>query len=39
MNKKIKEIKDYFSLKQMKKEIYGYGYTISAIKYIIFTII
>ena len=33
------KIKDYFSLKQMKKEIYGYGYTVSGIKYLLMTII
>lgn len=31
--------KGYFSVKQMKKEIYGYGYTMSSIKYIIAIII
>lgn len=35
------KIKDYFSLKQMKKEIYGYDkrYTVSGIKYLLMTII
>lgn len=39
MNKQIEKIKNYFSLKQMKKEIYGYGYTMSGVKYILLVLL
>lgn len=35
MKQQIEKIKNYFSLRQMKKEIYGYGYTVSGVKYIL----
>lgn len=38
MSNLFKRIKEYFSIKQMKKEIYGYGYTCSGIKYFFFII-
>lgn len=42
MIKKIKalekRVSGYFSIKQMKKEIYGYGYTYSNIKYFLFVV-
>ena len=39
MDKTFNNIKNYFSIKQMKKEIYGYGYTLSKIRYILFVLI
>lgn len=39
MNNLFQVIKEYFSIKQMKKEIYGYGYTYSGIKYLFFLIV
>lgn len=39
MGKLFNNIKDYFSLRQMKKEIYGYGYVWSKVKYIMFILI
>lgn len=37
--KKPNKIKEYFSFRQMKKEIYGYGYTMSGVKYFFFILL